>query len=51
MIYVTNFSFLAHALSCSTKLVTLVDAIAAHSGSVMTYIFQFKNLSILITTM
>jgi hypothetical protein len=37
MIYFAN-CFLARSLSCSTKLVTLVDAIAVHSGSVMTSI-------------
>jgi hypothetical protein len=38
-------------LSCSTKLVTLDDAIAVHSGSVMISVFLIKNLSILITPM
>jgi hypothetical protein len=33
------YFFLARGLSCSTKLVTLFEAIAAHSGSVMTFIF------------
>jgi hypothetical protein len=51
MIYFTNFLFLARGLSCTTQLVTLVDVIAVHSGSVMTSIFLIKNLSILITPM
>jgi hypothetical protein len=51
MIYFTNFCFLARGLSYSTKLVTLVDAIAVHSCSVMTSIFLIKNLSISITQM